>query len=372
MAEPPFRTCWLRIATGLVLGSALVLACTTPLELGERRYREGDRLEALETWRRIEPSSLAYEAAQRRIAQVEREFEQLVVRYRQQGRYYERKGRLAESVLSYRLALKLQPEDSATLSRVQKLVRLLARRRAKIRETFRERFAAGDLAGARRAIATLRRLDPFSPQLQADQRSLEAELHRQVARSLARGRRSFSRGALRAAERAFRRVLELDPDNESAQGYLAYVERIRSEARRGSPVIAAAGPPEVDASDAEIRAEGFYRNALAAERAGDPYAAIRFDLAALQANPEHRPASQHLTALRRKLGPDVPGLIEAGRQRYQQEDLQAALDHWRRALLIEPGNGQARSYARHAEHLVENLQRLRNEPPPQVGSDPPR
>ena len=37
----------------LVAGAVacLVVACRTPLEEGERLYREGDRLGALETWR---------------------------------------------------------------------------------------------------------------------------------------------------------------------------------------------------------------------------------------------------------------------------------------------------------------------------------
>ena len=54
-------------------------ACINPLELGERRYREGDRLAALESWRSVRSDSLYYEAVQRRIRDVEDELEQLVV-----------------------------------------------------------------------------------------------------------------------------------------------------------------------------------------------------------------------------------------------------------------------------------------------------
>ena len=44
------------------------------------------------------------------------------------------------------------------------------------------------------------------------------------------------------------------------------------------------------ASDDEIRAEGYHQNALAAERSGDPYAAIRNELRALEldAGPRRR------------------------------------------------------------------------------------
>jgi hypothetical protein len=64
----------------------------------------------------------------------------------------------------------------------------------------------------------------------------------------------------------------------------------------------------------------------------------------------------------------VEGLIESGRRKFQQEDLQGALDLWRRALLIEPNHAEALEYAARAEQLLENLDRLRGAPlPPRVG-----
>ena len=48
-----------------------------------------------------------------------------------------------------------------------------------------------------------------------------------------------------------------------------------------------------------------------------------------------------------------------------------ALDLWRRALLIDPKNSEAREYATRAEQLLENLDRLRGAPPPpRVGASP--
>jgi tetratricopeptide (TPR) repeat protein len=372
MAEAnPHATRPLRRLGALLLLAAVVLAfaCTTPLELGERRYQEGDRLAALEIWRSIKPDNRSYHEAQERITQVEAEFEQLVVRYRQQGRYYERKGRLAESVLSYRLALKLQPDDHATLARVQELVRTLAQERASAEKELHQRMAAGDLAGARQVVEQLRVLDPFSPELASQDRQLDRAVQTQVAQWMAQGRRGFSSGNAQAAETAFRKVLDLDPDNESARGYLSYISRIQSrEGIGGGTASADADGAEFDASDAEIRAEGFYQNGLAAERAGRPFDAIRLYLDALQENRAHAGAREHLTAVRSRLEPTVPQLIEAGRVAYQQEDLQAALDQWNRALLIDPRNAKAREYAKRAEQLIENLERLRDEPAPPVSA----
>ena len=125
---------------------------------------------------------------------------------------------------------------------------------------------------------------------------------------------------------------------------------------------AAFEPPEVFASDAEIRAEGFHQNALAAEASGNRFAAIGHDLQALDAFADHAGARQHLAKIRRQLAPKVDVLIEEGRTHFRNEDLQSALDSWQRALLIDPSNERAQAYAARAVRQLENLERLRSEP----------
>jgi len=351
------------VSRALSLLLLLTLAsCINPLELGERRYREGDRLAALESWRSVGSNSLYHEATQRRITEVEDELEQLVVLFKKRGGYYERKGRLAESVLNYRLALKLQPDDRPTLDRVQSLVRSLASLSVEARAAYVESFEGDDLVAARSHLADLRRLDPFDPELAIDERQLEDTLRREVKPRVAKGRRAFASGQYRSAERAFRGVLELDPDNETAKGHLSFIAQIRDEEKTAPGVRPrASDPPQVHATDEEIWAEGFFQNALGAERRGDLFKAIEYDIRALKANPSHPIASAHLAALRSRM-PSVEELIEAGRDHYQQEDLEAALEQWRNALLIDPDNPQALEYVARAERLLENLERLRDAP----------
>lgn len=356
-----------RLAAALL--AATLFACATPLELGERRYREGEPLAALAIWRDIDDDEFEYEAAQRRVAEVEQEFGQLVRYYKKRAFYYEERERLAESVLNYRLALKLQQEDHVTLAHVQGLVRRLASEREAKRQEMHEDFARGDLAGARAALERLRLVDPFSPETTNDARQLETALATEIERRLARGRRGFSSGDHGLAEQAFRSALELDPSNETAQGYLSFIERIRAQEREAAVVRSGAvDPHEVRASDVEIRAEGLFRNALAAEQRNERFEAIRWDIRALRADPKHARARRHLDGLRERMRPEVGELIESGRRKFQQEDLQAALDLWRRALLIEPNHAEALEYAERAEQLLENLDRLRGAPlPPRVG-----
>ena len=340
------------------------VSCTTPLELGERRYHEGDRVAALEIWRSVDVDSLYYRSVQRRIKEVEDESASLVALFKKRGRYYERKGRLAESVLNYRLALQLRPDDRATLDHVQMLARSLAAHVEEARNAYVDAYEAGDLIGARSQLAALRTLDPFDPRLATDERQLEDRLYREVKPLLAKGRRAFSSGDYRSAERAFRRVLQLDPENETARGNLSFITQIRDvEKASAGTDTRGVDPPQINATDQEIRAEGLYLNALDAEREGRLYKAIEYDMKALAANPEdpHPEAIAHLAELRSRM-PSAEELIRKGQEDYQQEDLEAALEQWRKALLIDPGNAQALEYVARAEQLLSNLERLRAEP----------
>jgi tetratricopeptide (TPR) repeat protein len=346
-----------------------VAGCTTPLERGERLYREGDHLGALETWRRVPENASSYEKTRERILVVEAEFQRLVVQYKQRGRYYEGKGRLAEAILNYRLALKLQPSDSTTLDHVQKLARTLAARKTELKQRYRAAFDAKNLPQARRQLTTLRTLDPFDNELETDERQLQDALRAEIGRRMGAGQRGFAVGDYDASTRAFEAVLDLDPDNESARGYLSYIATIQHESKAAGQEPAAFEAPKTFASDAQIRAEGFYQNALAAERDGELYAAIRHDLRALEADPKHRASSRHLAQLRKHLTPEVEVLVNAGRTAFREEDLQSALDLWRRALLVDPRNERIIAYIGRAERQLQNLENLRNEP--DVASEEP-
>jgi tetratricopeptide (TPR) repeat protein len=231
-----------------------------------------------------------------------------------------------------------------------------------IRNAYAEAYEAGDLIAARTHLAALRTLDPFDPRLATDERQLEDTLHREMKPLLAKGRRAFSSGDYRSAEGAFRRVLQLDPENETARGNLSFIAQIRDvESAAGGMESGGVEPPQIHATDQQIRAEGFYLNARDAEREGNLFKAVEFDMRALEEDPEHSEASEHLADLRSRM-PSAEELIRKGQDDYQHEDLEAALEEWRNALLIDPDNAQALEYVARAERLLANLERLRAEP----------
>jgi tetratricopeptide (TPR) repeat protein len=226
----------LRAAAALLL----VAGCATPVQEGERRYREGDRRGALEIWRSVAPGDPDYAAAADRAASVQDEVAQLVVGYVENARALEEEGRLAESVLDYRLALALRPDDPVTLAHVQRLARELAHEKAAQIEAYQSVLEAGDLEAAAQALARLRELDPFEPEFEIEERQLQEAISAEWAQRQARyrqrlageveglveaGRTAFREEKLETALDLWRRALLIDPDNERIQAYIARAER---------------------------------------------------------------------------------------------------------------------------------------------------
>ncbi|MGH0032697.1 MAG: hypothetical protein ACQGVC_23135, partial [Myxococcota bacterium] len=225
----------------LTAAALLLLAgCATPVLEGDRRYREGDRRGALEIWRSVAPGDPDYAAAADRAASVQDEVAQLVIGYVESARTYEEEGRLAESVLDYRLALALRPDDPATLAHVQRLARELAREKATQLEEYQRVLEAGDLEAARQALDRLRALDPFDPAFETEERQLTAALAAEWELRQARyrqrlsgeveglvdaGRAAFRDEQLETALDLWRRALLIDPDNQRIQAYIARAER---------------------------------------------------------------------------------------------------------------------------------------------------
>jgi tetratricopeptide (TPR) repeat protein len=300
-----------RRAAALALLSVTLLGCETPLALGEARYREGDRRGALEIWRAAPEDDRDQPEIARRITSVEAEFAELVRGYEQSAQQLEQDGRLAEAILDRRLALELQPDDRDSWDRVQRLARELAAHKATATEQYRERLADGELQKAYESLAALRRLDPFDPDLEMQQRELDADIALELAARKAKLTSEYhellAAGELQDAQdtlNELRKLEPLDPQLENEQRRLT--ASIALEWRRQQQ------PP--------LRASK--------ERANE-----------------------------------VENLIEAGRAAFVEERLETALVLWRQALRIDPRNERVQAYVARAERELERLEKLREEPP---------
>ncbi|MCH2171507.1 hypothetical protein MK489_12040 [Myxococcota bacterium] len=354
---PNQRRALIGVGALVLLGSS----CTASLSSGERRYREGDLRGALSIWSEIPIQDSDYTAAQQRLQEVGDEIDRLVVLHKQRGHDYATQGRLAESVLDYRLALALEPEDDDTLEHVQQQVRLLAKRREALRTAYSETFTRGDWVAARDTLFELEIADPLEPNLGARRRQLSQALNAAISQRMATGRSHFTSGRNDDARGEFEAVLKLDPRNESALGCLAHLD---AGPRSGNRV----NESQLDRSMAgcatndEILAEDLYQKALSAERAGELETALRNAQRALSANNNHTRAKAHMELLRLRMNDEVDLLLDQGVHAYREENLQLARDFWQRALLIEPDNERASDYLDRVERQIRNLERHRTAP----------
>ncbi len=332
------------------------LACVGPYERGERLYRLGDVAQALEAWDSVQERHADYERARGRLEIVEAEFERMLLRYEKQAEFFRSEERLAEALLYDRLAYKLDPSRTHLLRRVQTLARELDRLERKEYEALQHALKAGRLLQASRHAARLKHLDPFNPALQIDIRQVHAEVGAEVLRHLEAGKRDYAAGRRAKSRKIFQTVLDYDPTNEVALGYLSYLRRFETlEARRESPPL----PHSI--SSEEILGEGHYRVASQAERAGEPFTALSEYEAALLADPKHSTARRKLARLRRELHPQIDELYEAGKRYFQDEDLHNALRVWRRVLLIDPTYARTRENIERAERILSRLEEIQTD-----------
>lgn len=331
----------------------LCAACASPLDRGEELYRQGDIIGALELWRGVPEGGRHFDRAQTRLQVVEAEFDRMLRRYEKRAAFFESEGRLAEAVLYFRLTLKMDRERDGLLDRVQRLARELAERKREEREGLTLALENGDLGGAAAHGEALERLDPFDPAALIEIRRVRAAKGERILRYVADAEAAYAAGNRPLARALFEAVIELDPRNEKALGWLSYIERDEAlAARQELP------PPPREIPQEDILAEGHYSSGAQRERAGEPFRAIAEYESALRAKPDHERAQRALDALRSRLRPRVPALYERGKQYFQDEDLHNALRSWRQVLLISPGDKRARENAERAERMLARLEEL--------------
>ena len=328
-------------------------ACASSLQRGEALYRQGDVGGALEVWRSVEPTSPEHDRVVARLQVVEGEFDRMLRRYQKRAEFFENEQRLALAVLYYRLTYNMDPAREDLLDKVQNLVRERERRQERETRELTQAVASKDLKRASVHAATLELLNPFDPSLQIEIRSVRASIGARVSEGISLGEQAYAAGDRRAARRAFRTVLELDPRNQAALGYLSYIRRFEAlEEKERVP------PPPRSISQEQILAEGHFRSATEAETDGESFWAITEYEAALSVDPNHVGARRALTALRTRLQPQVDELYQLGKRYFQEEDLHNALVAWRRVLSIDPTDQRTREQVQRAERMLARLEEM--------------
>lgn len=221
--------------------------CASPLDRGEERFTQGDPHGALEVWEGIPDTHSEHAAAAARIAALRADLALRAARQLEEAEQLEAENRLAEAILAYRLALRLEAADAAVLAHVQRLAREALRRAATLQASYARELAAGDLEGAWETLQRLRALDPFEPRYESEERALRAARHAEwevreerlrvqrlgeVEALAAAALEAFRAERLEEALELWQRALLLDPHNERVQSYVSRAERQVEALRR--------------------------------------------------------------------------------------------------------------------------------------------
>ncbi len=242
--------------------------------------------------------------------------------------------------------LTVRPDRSAVIRIAAALVALLASACATPVDTGEHLYRAGDLVGA---IEHWRATD--DPTLAPRIAAVEAELAARADGYIANAREYEQSGRLAEALLDYRLALTLRPDDTES---LAHVQALAREV-----VVRRA---ELLDSYREVRAAGDLqaaREALERLRRLDPFEPS-------YETEEHRLQEAIADEWRRRQEwararqvEQLESLVEAGRAAFGEEQLETALDLWRRALLIDPHNERVQAYIARAEEQLETLDRLR-------------
>jgi len=209
-------------------------------------------------------------------------------------------------------------------------------------------YGAGDLRGA---IEAWRATDPdgHAQQIAAVEQELEARVQRYIANAQALERE----GRIAEALLDYRLAFELRPDDAAN---LAHIQHLAREAITQRAALVEAYR--------EVRARGDLAASMPALeklRRLDPFEpAFQSEELRLRAVIEEERRARRARARAARLA-QVESLVEAGRAAFGDEQLETALELWRRALLIDTENERIQAYIARAERQLETLEQLRAE-----------
>lgn len=209
-------------------------------------------------------------------------------------------------------------------------------------------YSAGDLRGA---IDAWRASDPDAHAARIA--AVEQEIEGRVQRYIANARLLEREGRIAEALLDYRLAFELRPEDD------ANLEHIQQLAREAVTQRAA-----LLGAYRDVRARGDLAAAVPALeklRRLDPFepAYQSEELRLRAAIAEERRARRERARAARLA--QVESLVEAGRAAFGDEQLETALELWRRALWIDPENERIQAYIARAERQLETLDKLRAE-----------
>lgn len=130
---------------------------------------------------------------------------------------------------------------------------------------------------------------------------------------------------------------------------------------KGGDSLAPSSSGTLSGSQAEAVVREAVAVAQSAARRGDYRRALRVLATAEAQVPGNPDLALERTAIQRLVDAEVEERINRGISRFQLEDLEGAIEEWRRALELDPDNAVALDYRKKAEGMLKKIEELREE-----------
>jgi Tfp pilus assembly protein PilF len=213
-------------------------------QLGIKYYGDNDYVQAKSEWRNVLDLDPENEGASDYLARTEERIAEQVALHRQRARDFEARGELASALTEWNVVRTLDPENeemTTSIERVKSRLEDMSRsyqttsRRLEIVELFEQAlgyFSEGQYDQARSKLRELLRKDPNHAEaqnllLRVNRRltPLTDEQKEEVKQLYIAGMKHFTQGNYTAAIDEWRKILRIDPDNESVQRNIEEAQR---------------------------------------------------------------------------------------------------------------------------------------------------
>ncbi len=306
---------------------------------GDRALEQGDLEAARQAYKAALAEAPDLAPAKTGMEKVEGLVDALVAEHLRNARRAGQTGQLMRAADEYRQALKLRP--AADIRRELEALQESGRSRiAKLQQHIEAALARQDLPAARRHLDQLEQLAPDSDGTRQLRERLQARTEERISQLLDAADQHLGQQAYKEALAAYRKALELAPDNPRAQQGLRRVRQTVSE--RLQTLL---GQTDAALEDGQY---GRAHELLKQAQALDPYSSAL------------KKRRTRLTLLEKSgLKPeDAPRLYLEGIDLYTRGRYRQAISLWKQVLELNPRHERARSNIAKAQRKLAQIERI--------------
>lgn len=355
---------------------------------GEQAFADGDYVEARKQFKKVLLFRKSDPRTQEYMREIDRLMSDLGEEYFYRGLVYYRQGNYQKAKQQFELALEHNADLEAAQSYLEqareKVVELQARVNELI-EAGQMQERRGDYVAAVKNYLKVLEIDNDNEVAESRIATLKPQIERFVANKFEEGLKHYRNGELARAEEAFRLVLSIDPEHRAARSnvqnlrrekramileYLNQAEeqfnqqswseamKLYEETLRLDPnnTVAQQGKAE---TQKQLQIVQLLKDAGAKYDAGEYLGAIEVYNQVLELDADNQAAKDGLQNCGERIEELVERYFNEGIRLYAQEQYREAIEHWDKALELNPKHARSAQYKQQALQRLEALEALK-------------